>query len=504
MARGRAYRFRRFGRGLNTADGVYNLREGYEDDPQGLGAECRDCLNVVSEDRGKVRKRDGSTTLFTDSGVKDLNAVDADANALLLYSTTAGDLLSRKGDGTTATLVASGLSATARWKFMRLPEIPSSTVLAYYGCNGVDTPRLVTNTAGTIAVATWPQNSGTRPNGRYMVYAGNRLFVAGDDADRYRVYASNVGDPTRWDTTGGSTAGYSVQFDPDDGEIVTGLGTVGPYVLVFKETRVYVIYDLDTGANRKVTDQAGTLSPDSIVPSERGTFFLDPERGVMVTDGQEARRVSEQIQPTLDRIDSGDLDGVVGVFWRNHYYLGVVFEGARHLLDYNLELDSWWIHSHRSRALAAWDTGSGPALLSAHASTVATLFVSGVALDESVAFRTIWSGPFHSFGSSHLLKRCREVHLDGSGTVGVYILSDFSSGSGNLEDTPVLSDTSAATFGGSGTLGGAGTFGGSVAIGEGSLFSLGVGRVWSITFASEDANTWEVDSYTMLMTARKD
>ena len=499
MARGRAYRFRRFGRGLNTADGVYNLREGYEDDPQGLGAECRDCLNVVSEDRGKVRKRDGSTTLFTDSDVKDLNAVDSDANALLLYSTTAGDLLARKGDGTTSTLVASGLSATARWKFLRLPEIPSSTVLAYYGCNGVDTPRLVTNTSGTIAVATWPQNAGTRPNGRYMVYAGNRVFVAGDDADRYRVYASNVGDPTRWDQ------GYSVQFDPDDGEIVTGLGTVGPYVLVFKERKVFVIYDLDTGANRKVTDQAGTLSPDSVIPSERGTFFLDAERGVMVTDGQEARRVSEQIQPTLDRIDATDFDGVVGAFWRNHYYLGAELDGTgtRYLLDYHLELDSWWLHSHGSVALATWDTGDGPTLLSAHATTVATLFVSGENVDAGTVFRATWSGPFHSFGSAHLLKRCREVHLDGSGTVGVYVANDFRPGAGTLEESAVLSDDT-DTFGGSGTYGGSGTFGGEVTIGEDSLYSLGVGRVWSVTFQSEDTNTWEIDSYTMLMTARKD
>lgn len=498
MARGRAYRFRRFGRGLNTADGVYNLREGYEDDPQGLGAECRDCLNVVSEDRGKIRKRDGSTTLFTDSGVKDLNAVDADANALLIYSTTAGDLLARKGDGTTTTLVASGLSATARWKFMRLPEIPSSTVLAYYGCNGVDTPRLVTNTAGTIAVATWPQNAGTRPNGRYMVYAGNRAFVAGDDADRYRVYASNVGDPTRWDQ------GYSVQFDPDDGEIITGLGTVGPYVLVFKERKVFVIYDLDTGANRKVTDQAGTLSPDSVVPSEKGTFFLDAERGVMVTDGQEARRTSKQIQPTFGRISATDADSVVGAFWRNHYYLGAVLNGGnRYLLDYNLELDSWWLHSHQSRALAAWDTGSGVVLLSAHPSTVATAFVAGENVDEGTVFRATWSGPFHSFGSAHLLKRCREIHVDGSGSVGVYVANDFRPGAGTLEGEGVLSDDTDA-FGGPGTYGGAGTFGGEVTIGEDSLYSLGVGRVWSVTFQSEDTKTWEIDSYSMLMTVRKD
>jgi hypothetical protein len=181
-----------------------------------------------------------------------------------------------------------------------------------------------------------------------------------------------------------------------------------------------------------------------------------------------------------------------------------VFNGGdRYLLDYNLELDSWWLHSHHTRALAAWDTGDGAVLISAHPTTVATLFVVGENLDEDVTFRATWSGPFHSFGSSHLRKRCREIHLDGSGQVGVYVLTDFSPGAGNLENDAVLSEAT-DTFGGSGDFGGAGTFGGSVSIGEDSLFSLGVGRVWSLTFQSEDTNTWEIDSYTMLMTARKD
>src|SRR3954470_11635883 len=95
MARGqKAYRFARFGRGLNTADGVFGLHEGYEDDPQGKGSECRAVKNVVSLHRGNISKRAGCALLAHDASrtYKDMSIVGAGASSFALCSSTAGGL----------------------------------------------------------------------------------------------------------------------------------------------------------------------------------------------------------------------------------------------------------------------------------------------------------------------------------------------------------------------------------------------------------------------------
>lgn len=493
MARGKPHRYRRFARGLNTADGAYNLRDGYEDDPTGLGAECRDVLNAVSKDRGNVSKRDGCTTLLSRTGIKDLSVVDEDTSGILIYSTEAGALYALDDALAETSLVASGLSATAPWTFLRLPT--SGGQGPYYGMNGTDTPRYVTTVP---AAATWTAATGTLPNGKFMVYAGNRLWVAGVSGNEYSLYWSEIGDPRNWPVAN------VTKFDPDDGEPITGLGVFGPYVLVFKERDIWRVYDLDTSANVKIADNVGTQSPRSIVSTEDGCYFLDPQRGVMITDGNETREIGRQILPTFQDITSSDLETVSAAFWNGHYYLAARFDGStRRVLDYHQELKSWWVHSHQAKVLTVWDRGSGQHLLAGHPTTLARLFVPGELLDEDVIFRWYWSGPFHDFKAPHLLKRCRELQIDGRGIIDVYVQSDFYPGAGSLEGQLDFA-AGQETFGGDGTFGGSGTFGGGTSIGDQSLRNLGVGRVWSITVGNESESTGQLDSYVLMMDHRKD
>ena len=96
MARGqKASKFARFGRGLNTADGVFGLREGYEDDPQGKGSEARALLNVVSKHRGNVSRRNGCAELYADADslvFKDLSIIGNGSSSFVVCSSTAGGL----------------------------------------------------------------------------------------------------------------------------------------------------------------------------------------------------------------------------------------------------------------------------------------------------------------------------------------------------------------------------------------------------------------------------
>jgi hypothetical protein len=374
-------------------------------------------------------------------------------------------------------------------------DVPAPADEGHHPANGVDAPRQV---SGALAVANWTATAGTLPNGNMMCYAGNRLWVI-PASDPYAIVWSDIQDPTSW------PAENITRFSPDDGQKLTGIVAFGNSVLVFKERAIWAVYNLDTSANRKLTDEAGTLSFRSIVATDGGCYFMDAERGVLVTDGQTVKEISPQILPTIRRISAADQTQVTATYWQGHLFFTARLDGSRRVLfDYHLELDSWWLHSHQARVIGAWDRGLGRELFAAHPDTLARLFVPGEALDEGVVFRSYWSGPFHDFGSS-VDKRCTEVRLDGSGHIDLYALADFFAGQGNVEGNLPLTGTGGDdVFGGGGLFGGAGVFGGGLTVGQDSLYSLGLGRVWSVTFGNESIAPWEIDAYTMFMTSRKD
>lgn len=496
MARGNPSRFRRFARGLNTADGPYGLQEGFEDDPSGRGSECRACLNVVSRSRGNVGKRDGCTDIASVAATTPLSlaAIGQDA---------AGFLIAACGDGSLRTLsaalsfttVATGLSTTAPWSWVRDDDGYA------YGSNGTDTPRKV-NAAGST---TWTPTSTvvTSPgsvNCRYLTQAGNRTFSAGDAARPYSLFISEIADPT--------VLTAEVQFNPGSNYPITGLGTSGPYVLVFTERDIYVVYDTETGANRKLATGAGTLAHRTIVETEKGTFFLDARRGMMVCDGATApRAIGDQIRPEWDKIAQEDHAAAGGVWFDRHYYLSAPFDGTLSILDYDSELDSWWPQSPATAEMAVWDRGEGAGLVGLVGYEATTevwdMFVPDVPDDPHSTFQSFWSSPFHVFGNGHLRKRGREIHFDGRGKLRVFLAGDYRPNDGDNDDDFDFDFTSeGGIFGGTGTFGGVGTFGGSVTVGEDSLYSFGVARSWSVTVRSDGADYWEMDAYTMLMTTR--
>jgi hypothetical protein len=166
VARGTPYRFSRFGRGLNVSAGPYSLREGYVDDPSGLGAECRDLMNVTSRRRGNVCRRDGCVDVVTLSPstpeINGLSVIGQDASSFAVISTSDGDLraVSSAVPSVVSTLVLSGLSTSAPWRFVRAP-VQSSAGPAW-GMNGVDTPRWTTGAgSGAAETNTWVASTGT-------------------------------------------------------------------------------------------------------------------------------------------------------------------------------------------------------------------------------------------------------------------------------------------------------------------------------------------------------
>ncbi|MCW3048023.1 MAG: hypothetical protein JWO74_2307 [Solirubrobacterales bacterium] len=500
MARGTPSEFGFFGGGLNTADGPYRLIEPYFYRHKWWGGESRGLLNVVSRHRGNVSKRNGCLRLVNDATrtYKDLSIVGNGSSSFAVCSSTAGGMVAIASNyAVTQLLAAASVSTTAPWTFLRMPVIGAQGPA--YGMNGTDTPR---RTDGTLAgTGTWTAVSGTLPNGTLMAYHDNTLWVAGVAATPYSIFWSSLGDPTGW------PAANVTKFNPDDGLPITALRSTGSYLLVFKERGIWSVYNSETSANRKFTDNIGTISPRSVVATPEGTFFLDPQFGVHITDGSTVRRIGESIQPTLDQITDPDLANVTAAYVNGHYYMSAKVSGVQLILDYDTELNSWWIHSPTVAQLATWDRGADPDLMGLVTGTgdIWHMFKDGEIRDNGTIFESYWSGPFHAFGAPNLRKRVNEVHIDARGKMDVYVATDYAAFNGALEASGVNFSPNDKLFGGAGTFGGLqGTFGGGGQIGEGWLYTLGVARSWSFTFYNATDDHFEVDGYTINASPRKD
>lgn len=480
--RGKPFPFTDLSGGLNTRDAPYQLQPN----------EARDLLDVVPTARGAIRKRKGSTTFSSPaSPLNSLHPLNLPADWLIGAHTT--KLVKIDSAGAAADL-KTGLTSGLRWEFVQAPASGGQGQL--FGMNGTDTPQQWDGSAGSSSA--WTASSGTLPNGKYVVYAGNRVWVAGVASDPSGLYWSDIGDPRVW------PAENINRFDPNDGDVITGLAVYGPYVVVFKERKSFVVTDLDTGAERKLSETIGTVGHRSVVDTPRGLLFLAADGAIYSTNGSTVQMLSDKVSPTLRALVASQRRNVAAVLFANHYYLSFSTGGSANdrTLDLDLVDDSWWLHSLAANEWAIFEPGTSQKLYLARSDVakVSEAF-SDTYQDSGVNYSSRWAGPYHVFGSVRLQKRCRELHMDGSGKVDLYVSRDFANAAEFEQSIDFGSDTS--LYGGADTYGGGGTFGGAPGVNEEHVYTLGVGRAWSVEFRQALNEAFEIDSYTMMMQNRR-
>jgi hypothetical protein len=493
--RGTPRLFTGFVDGVNQRDAPYLLGD----------TEARDARNVQGTVRGAIRKRDGALGFSTPANA--LTSLFAAQSPTFLVGAGSTKLFSISPAAAVVDITgALGLTSGALFDFIQAPA--SGGQGPVYGMNGSQAVQWT----GAGNAAAWTAATGTLPIGKYVLYAGLRVWVAGMASygsvsdPGSTVVASELGDPRNW------PAANVYQFDPNDGETITGLGRVGPYVLVFKPSKCWVIYDTDIGANRPLAEGIGCVANRSIRESDQGTFFLSRDQGPFVTNGSSVDRLNDKIQPTFDALVQNNRQLATGCIFGGHYYLAISTTGVANdlLLDYDMRLKSWWIHTLPVSDMDVWEPASSIPQLHASVAGVARtdqLFVSGRTQDAgNTNFTYYWRGAHHVFGKPFLRKRCRELHFDGKGVIEVSIAKDFSrsfvnTGEGDFTGVDGL-------FGvGDGSLFGVsdgGIYGGAQDVQEAVFPSLGVARSWSIEFGGNTDDEMEVESYTMMMDERRD
>lgn len=493
--RGSPVLFSGFLGGINQRDAPYLLAD----------TEARDARNVQGTVRGAIRKRDGAEDFSTPAVA--LTSLFAAQLPTFLIGAGTTFLYSISPAGT-VTQIDSGLGSGLLWDFIQAPASGGQGPI--YGVNGA----VARHWTGAGSAAAWTAASGTLPaTAKYLVYHDNRVFAAGMSSygaladPGSAVVFSDLGDPRAW------PAANVVQFEPGDGEPITGIGTVGPYVLVFKPSKAWVIYDTDTGANRQVSEEIGCISHRSIAETDDGTFFLSRDQGPYVTRGGVPDRLNDKIQPTFDALVQANRQMASGTAFDGHYFLALSTSGSVNdlLLDYDMRLESWWIHTLPISQLVRWEPAGTPQLHAAVAGVARTdrLFVPGRLVDAGdvvYAGGSYWRGPHHVMKKPFLRKRCRAIHFDGKGVMEVAVYKDFTRAGVNIGGADFTGDDGDFGVEDGGLFGvdDGSYYGGLAEVNERVLPTLGVARAWSIEFGNNTDDELEVESYTMMMDERKD
>jgi hypothetical protein len=239
---------------------------------------------------------------------------------------------------------------------------------------------------------------------------------------------SNLGDPRDW------PAANVVQFDPNDGESITGIGECGAGLLVFKPSKAWLVYDLDTGANRPLGAGVGCISHRSIAVTPYGTVWAGVKQ-VWVSDGSSVRPLADKLvsatPSTAPGIETYLLPGaaITGAYFDDRYQMSGQSADALTtfpLYEYDFVAKSWWQHTNYGGLLAIAQTAStAPQFYAAGTGRLDRMFDTPAAWLDSggAALGRGWSGPYHTLGAGR--DRLRGIEVEGSGMFGVAALPDF-------------------------------------------------------------------------------
>lgn len=501
--RGRPYTFSNLGRGINLEAAPYAISEG----------QARNARNFRTSPVGTITKRNGCVSLATpSSALTSLYAFHPSTKCLVGAGSTK---LFKITTGGTVSEIKTGLTSGKRWEFVQAPTSGSQGPL--WGLNGTDTPQQWDGSAASTS--NWTAASGSVPNGKYISYINNRIAIAGASSNPSRLYLSALVDPAgsvdgarNWSTPDAVT----IDFDPNDGQEITGIGTVGPYLLVFKPRKTFLVTDTDNGSYRILNSDVGCTAHRSIVETSSGTYFLSTDNAVYVTNGTTVEDISQDLHPMLMAINGSNIAYSAATFYDQKYYLSIPQSSStcEKVCEFDTATRTWWIHEIQTTSsttgsvnqFAILDPAGTNVLYGSLDGTakVIEMFKDGVYQDFDNNYTAYWNGPWLSFGIPHLRKNLREIRVDGLGQFDVFTQNSFSTTT-EAQDTIYWEVANEGTeFGGTGNFGGTGTFGDDATITERRYYTPGVGRVWSVRFESTNAIDCQIYSYTLAIDTRRD
>lgn len=326
-------------------------------------SELQDALNLIYDRRtGLLRRRDGNvfgstlpaavmTSLMPASGLP------AGAASQMLLSNGASIWVFN--GGAIGAAAFTGMTANSLWDSVVAPQSGGQGPL--YMSNGADL-RYWTGAAGGNWTGTSPAGL---PVGYYMQFHNIRVWMANLTAwtggapptlsdPKSALAWSEQGDPRNF------PAANVTMFDPNDGDELTGIGRLGSYLVVFKRRKTWLVYDLDTSANRQLSAGIGCISHRSIVETPHGLLFMS-ERGPAICDGSSIKMIEDKLnlvayidlsasRSNLNRYINAASTG-------DDYYVNVSPQANAQLplAHYDILNDAWWLHGCPTERMVMWN-----------------------------------------------------------------------------------------------------------------------------------------------------
>lgn len=199
------------------------------------------------------------------------------------------------------------------------------------------------NADATLGIAADFFSNGVPPHfDKIEIYQGI-AFMAGDPANKSRVWFSANGNPAAVNSNDFR------DLNPNDGDVITGMATFQSTVVVTKNNSIWLASGSDrtTIAFTRQVTKIGSVNNSSLIeiPGQNKLAMLTPNARFAFFDGTGAQIVATQLEPILNTLNAGQLAGAVAaVAPALNQVRWIVPSGTNHndlIIWYDYELDKW-------------------------------------------------------------------------------------------------------------------------------------------------------------------
>lgn len=271
-------------------------------------------------DNNKMFKRGGSTAVgislgaFTILGGSGFEPAGGSKYIIVCRDGSSNAQLYKSTGGNFSAIGSANLTAATYMNFVQAANY-------LFGFNGIE----VVDVASDGSTVT--RNRSGVPKGTFGFWFHNYLFVGGVTTAPNRLYWSNLGDPTTFDS-----ANY-IDINANDGDSLTGLNTLNDELVVFKKYSIWSIsgwsgatFSTTTIAGQNTQNRStgiGTISHQSIVSTGRDLYYLSFLGGTphirsltqtIFAKSVDAGIISDEIEGTMMGLNMSALQRCAGMY----------------------------------------------------------------------------------------------------------------------------------------------------------------------------------------------
>lgn len=287
----------RFGGGVNNKDADFDIQD----------IQASSCSNIIFDEKESIKTRLGYAIYGDDGGSNSISGLFR-----YYYNNGAGTItynIFRTVNTDFYLNVAGTFTAQGRALTANTPGMWVEAENEGYWFNGTDAVQNLANTTWSSLASGTPM-SGANNIGRYAVYKGGMLFVAGTNANPNTVYVSGDANDSL-NTPETFTGGWAYIVGKNKKGKITGLIELGNYVVVFQEYGITML-DGSTGSTQtqiEIPGNVGSCSQRSIMVFNdgRSVLFQAMDGHVYSFDSVNVVKQSETIQTTIESVNTAQL-----------------------------------------------------------------------------------------------------------------------------------------------------------------------------------------------------